>query len=97
MTGHNCDMDRISIDELAQHADALVARAQHGETLAITSDGLVVARLTPPPVRGLDDLVRRGRVVPATDHGPIPLPPVLGDPTSDTAAELTTCRGEEHR
>ena len=44
-------MNRISVDELARQTDAIVARVQRGETLEITSDGVVVARLTPPPAR----------------------------------------------
>lgn len=90
-------MERIPIRELNQQTSAIVARAQRGETLAITSNGRVVARLVPvePAVSFLDILVSEGRATPPTVTGPLPLPPVLGDPTINAADELAAFREEE--
>ncbi|MFI9382579.1 type II toxin-antitoxin system Phd/YefM family antitoxin [Kutzneria sp. NPDC052558] len=90
-------MERIPIRDLNQQTSAIVARAQRGETLAITSNGRVVAQLVPvePVTLFLDVLVSEGRAASPTVTGPIPLPVPVGDPTVDVAAELAAARDEE--
>ncbi|MET9876687.1 type II toxin-antitoxin system prevent-host-death family antitoxin [Actinacidiphila glaucinigra] len=90
-------MERIPVRELNQNTSAVLARVQHGETLEVTVSGTPVARLV--PVSGsqsvLDRMVAEGRATPPVPSGPVPLPPVLGDPETDTAAALVTLRDEE--
>ncbi|SNS46501.1 type II toxin-antitoxin system Phd/YefM family antitoxin [Actinacidiphila glaucinigra] len=90
-------MERIPVRELNQNTSAVLARVQHGETLEVTVSGTPVARLV--PVSGsqsvLDRMVAEGRATPPAASGPIPAPPVLGDPGIDTAAALVAMREEE--
>lgn len=83
--------------ELNQNTSQVLARVRGGETIEITDRGHPVARLVP-----VDDdssllarLVASGRAVAPTSTGPVPLPPRLGDPTVDAAAELAAMREEE--
>ncbi|MFD8076579.1 hypothetical protein ACFV3E_28445 [Streptomyces sp. NPDC059718] len=59
--------------------------------------GTPVARLV--PISGsqsvLDRMVAEGRATPPAASGPVPVPPVLGDPGIDTAAVLVSLRDEE--
>jgi prevent-host-death family protein len=73
-------MDSIPVRELNQHTSAVLARVAGGESLEITVSGRPAALLIPVDdnTRGLGDLVRRGRLIPATDQAPPALPP--GDP-----------------
>lgn len=87
-------MDRIPIRELNQQTSAIVARAQRGETLAITSNGRVVARLVPVEPSPLDSLIRQGRVVPATDDRPIPQPAGPVNTTLDATDVISELREE---
>ena len=87
-------MDRIPIRELNQQTSAIVARAQHGETLEITSNGQAVARLVPVEPSPLDNLIKQGRVVPATDHSPIPLAQGPVDTTHDATEIVSELREE---
>ena len=84
--------------ELNQHTSAVLARVRDtGEPVEITKDGRPIARLVPVD-KGrsvLDRMVAEGRAVPATLHGPIPMPQVLGDPAIDVAAELAADREDE--
>jgi len=89
---------RVPIRELNQHTSAVVARVEKtGETIEITKDGKPVARLVPIEAGQsfLDRLVAEGKVTPPAVSGPIPRPPVIGDPTLDVAAELVAAREEE--
>lgn len=91
-------MERIPIRELNQHTSAMIARVERGETLEVTVSGRPVARLV--PIDGghslLDQLVAEGKAVPPTaTTGPVPMPPQLGDPAIDVAAELAASREEE--
>lgn len=83
--------------ELNQNTSAVLARVQRGETLEVTVSGAPVARLV--PIAGsqsvLDRMVTEGRATAPTSTGPFPLPPVLGDPDVDAAAELAAMRDEE--
>jgi prevent-host-death family protein len=91
-------VESIPIRELNQQTSAIVARAQRGETLAITSNGRVVARLVPvePATFFLDQLVLEGRATAPTVTGPVTMPPVPhGDPMVNVADELAAARDEE--
>lgn len=80
-------MERIPVRELNQHTSAVLARVVGGESLEITVSGRPAALLIPVTGSsgGIDDLVRRGRLIPATDSGPLALP--TGEP--DTATDST--------
>jgi prevent-host-death family protein len=67
-------MERIPIPELSQHTAEVLARVEHGETVEITDEGRLVARVVPAGGGELDDLVAAGRVVPATDRTPFQMP-----------------------
>jgi prevent-host-death family protein len=90
-------MDRIPVRELNQNTSAVLARVRHGQTLEVTVGGVPVARIV--PISGsqsvLDRIVAEGRATAPQLAGPIPMPPVLGDPSIDAAAELTAMRDEE--
>lgn len=90
-------MDRIPVRELNQNTSAVLTRVQRGESLEVTVSGTAVARLVPvtPTQSLLDQLVAEGRATPPQSTGPLPLPPTLGDPGVDTAADLAAAREEE--
>jgi len=89
----------IPVRELNQNTSAVLARVQTGEELLISVSGKPVARLV--PLNQTDDyildLVREGRAVEATDRTPFTMPPVIGDPTVDTAALSARQREEDER
>ena len=90
-------MEQIAIRELNQHTSRVLARVRAGETVEVTDRGEPIARLV-PIVAGdalLSRLVAEGRATAPTSRGPLPLPPVLGDPGQDVAAALADFRGEE--
>jgi prevent-host-death family protein len=91
-------MERIPVRELNQNPSAVLARVQRGETLEVTVGGNPVARIV--PITGsravLDRWVAQGRAIAPTARGPVPMPPVLGDPSIDTAAQLLATCDEEH-
>ncbi|MEU6343029.1 type II toxin-antitoxin system prevent-host-death family antitoxin [Streptomyces sp. NPDC046977] len=90
-------MERIPVRELNRNTGAVVARVRNGEILVVTLNGTPVARLV-PLTRGwslLDRMVAEGRATAPAASGPVPLPPVLGDPATDTAAALVAMRDEE--
>jgi prevent-host-death family protein len=90
-------VEQIGVRELNQNTSQVLARVSGGETIEVTDRGRPVARLV--PVRtdqsALARLVSTGRAVPPTTTGPIPVPPVLGDPAVDVAAEMAAARDEE--
>lgn len=90
-------MDRIPVRELNQNTSAVLARVQRGESLEVTVSGTAVARLVPVTTTQslLDGLVAEGRATAPRMGGLVPLPPVLGDPAVDAAAEVSTLRAEE--
>lgn len=90
-------MERVPVRELNQHTSAVLARVETGETLEITKDGKPVARLVPIDKERsfLDRMIAEGKAVPATLHGPIPMPPASGDPDLDVAAALVADRENE--
>ncbi|MFG3709385.1 type II toxin-antitoxin system Phd/YefM family antitoxin [Micromonospora sp. NPDC047730] len=90
-------MEQIAIRELNQHTSKVLARVRAGETVEVTDRGEPIARLV-PIVAGdalLGRLVAEGRATAPTSTGPLPMPPVLGDPTIDAAAALAESRAEE--
>jgi prevent-host-death family protein len=90
-------MERIPVRELNQNTSAVLARVQRGESLEVTVSGTAVARLVPVTITQslLDRLVAEGRATAPVASGPVPLPPVLGDPAVDAAADLAALRDEE--
>ncbi|MER7330681.1 MULTISPECIES: type II toxin-antitoxin system prevent-host-death family antitoxin [unclassified Micromonospora] len=90
-------MEQIAVRELNQHTSKVLARVRAGETVEVTDRGEPIARLV-PIVAGdalLGRLVAEGRATAPTSTGPLPMPPVLGDPTIDAAAALAESRAEE--
>jgi prevent-host-death family protein len=86
-------MDSIPVRELNQHTSAVLARVAGGESLEITVSGRPAALLIPidDNTRGLADLVRRGRLIPATDPSPLTLPsgdPELSIDSTDVISDL---------
>jgi prevent-host-death family protein len=87
MTFYTDLMEKIPVRELNQHTSAVLARVAGGESLEITVSGRPAALLIPidDSTRGVADLVRRGRLIPASDPASPALPP--GDP--DLAIDST--------
>jgi len=94
---YNALMGRIGVRELNQQTSRVIERVSRGEVVEITDRGRLVARLVPATSapEPLERLVAEGRAVPPTIAGPLPLPPVLGDPDVDSAAGLAAMRDEE--
>jgi prevent-host-death family protein len=90
-------VERIGVRELNQNTSQVLARVSRGETIEITDRGHPVARLVPVNTDNstLARLVAAGRAVAPTGIGPMALPPQLGDPSVDAAAELIAMRDEE--
>lgn len=90
-------MEQIGVRELNQNTSQVLARVSGGETIEVTERGRPLARLVPihSDQSALARLVATGRAVPPTTTGPIPVPPVLGDPAVDSAADLAAARDEE--
>jgi prevent-host-death family protein len=89
-------MERIPILEFNQHADDVLARVEHGETVEITREGRLVARIVPVTGGELDDLIAAGRVIPATDRTPFQMPTIKAPPGSDAGELLRQLRDEEY-
>ncbi|KAB1914698.1 type II toxin-antitoxin system Phd/YefM family antitoxin [Micromonospora sp. AMSO31t] len=90
-------MEQIPVRELNQHTSRVLARVRAGETVEVTDRGQPIARLVPVLAGDalLGRLVAEGRATAPTAAGPIPMPPVLGDPAVDVAAVLADARDEE--
>jgi prevent-host-death family protein len=90
-------MERIPIRELNQNTSAVLIRVQQGETVEVTVSGRPVARIVPIDggLAGLQRRVAEGRATAPTGSGPVPMPPVLGDPARETAADLARARDHE--
>lgn len=90
-------MDRIGIRELRNYASRVVRRAQAGERLVITVDGVPAAEIGPldqgRAERGLDDLVAAGQVQLARVSSAAPRP----RPVPAPAGRTTTATLREHR
>jgi len=89
-------VDSIPVRELNQHTSAVLARVAGGETLEITVSGRPAARLIPidDAASGLADLVRRGRLIPASDPTPPALPPGESDLSIDSTEVISDLREE---
>jgi antitoxin (DNA-binding transcriptional repressor) of toxin-antitoxin stability system len=74
---------------------SVMAYAEHGETVEVTRQGRVIGRISPATGGELDDLIAAGRVVPATNRGPIPMPEGEIDHTSAATNALIAMREEE--
>ncbi|NIK54854.1 type II toxin-antitoxin system Phd/YefM family antitoxin [Kribbella shirazensis] len=89
-------MDSIPVRELNQHTSAVLARVANGESLEITVSGRPAARLVPiddsTSIRA--DLVRRGRLIPASNPGPLTLPPGEPDLSIDSTEVVSDLREE---
>ena len=88
-------MERIPIPELSQHAAEVLARVKHGETVEITDEGRLVARVVPAGGGELDDLVAAGRVVPAADRTPFRMP--AANVENNAVSEALIAMREEER
>lgn len=89
-------MDSIPVRELNQHTSAVLARVANGESLEITVSGRAAARLVPigdnTSIR--TDLIRRGRLIPASNPGSLALPPGDPDLSIDSADVVSDLREE---
>lgn len=69
-------MESVSVSELNQQTARVLERIKAGESLQINEYGRPIARISPVgPSTGnalLDQLIKQGRVIPATAPGPIP-------------------------
>jgi prevent-host-death family protein len=90
-------MDRVGVRELNQNTSQVIDRVRHGETIEVTDRGRPVARLVPVSrgTAALDRLVAEGRAIPPAAGGPVPMPPLLGDPSVSATDELIAMRDEE--
>lgn len=89
-------MRYVPIRELNRRTRASLAEAASGVAVTVTRGGRPTARLI--PVSGtsdvLDELVALGKALAPTVHDVVPLPPVYGDPATDSAAALLAGRLE---
>jgi prevent-host-death family protein len=93
---YSCQVTRIGVRELRQHASRYLDVVKAGGTVEVTERGHLVALLVPPsPARSARDrLVVSGRLLPA--RGPFRLPPRCASARrKKTASEaLAETRGE---
>lgn len=95
------EAERVGIRELRNNASKVVRRAQAGDRIVITVDGVPAARIgplnDPSDARTLDDLVAAGLLLPAETTAPSSPPrPLRLRPGSPTAAQiLDELRGGE--
>lgn len=89
-------MDSIPVRELNQHTSAVLARVASGETLEITVSGRPAARLVPiaDAESDLANLVRRGRLIAASDPTPLALPTGEPDLSIDSTEVISDLREE---
>ncbi|WP_073480612.1 type II toxin-antitoxin system Phd/YefM family antitoxin [Streptoalloteichus hindustanus] len=91
-------MDQVGVRELNQATSKVLGRVREGHPVTVTERGVPVAHLIPVQAATslLGQLVATGRAVPPrTPRGPIPLPPRLGSPDVNVAAELAEAREDE--
>ncbi|WP_254858009.1 type II toxin-antitoxin system Phd/YefM family antitoxin [Protofrankia sp. BMG5.30] len=93
-------MRQVGVRELNQNTSQVIERVRRGETVEVTDRGHPVARLVPVEreLSVLERLVAEGQATaPSVQVGePLSMPPVLGDPAVDTAAELAAAREDEN-
>ncbi|KJE19528.1 prevent-host-death family protein [Frankia torreyi] len=90
-------VDRVGVRELNQSTSQVIDRVRRGETIEVTDRGRPVARLVPigRGTAALDRLVTEGRAIPPATEGPVPMPPLLGDPAVSATNDLIAMRDEE--
>ncbi|WP_024440960.1 type II toxin-antitoxin system Phd/YefM family antitoxin [Mycobacterium sp. UM_WGJ] len=67
-------MSEVPVRELNQNTAGVLARVKRGEQLEITERGTVIARLVPAEADPLAEMIKAGRLHPATVDGPAPRP-----------------------
>jgi prevent-host-death family protein len=67
-------MSEVPVRELNQNTAGVLARVKNGEQIEITERGTVVARIVPAQDHPLSELIRSGKLTPATTFGPAPRP-----------------------
>jgi len=88
--------ERIGVRELNQQTSRVLARVREGTAFEVTERGEPISRLIPiGSDSALDRLVAEGRATAPAARGAIPVPPVLGDPGVDVAADLSQARDQE--
>lgn len=88
-------MAEVPVRELNQNTAGVLARIKRGEHLEITERGTVIARLVPAQNNPLAEMIKTGRVHPATVSGPAPRPsgPIHTD--QEAGELLHTMRDDE--
>ena len=88
-------MSEVPVRELNQNTAGVLARVKRGEHLEITERGTVVARLVPAQNSPLAEMIKTGRLHPATVSGPAPRPsgPIRTD--HEAGELLRTMRDDE--
>jgi prevent-host-death family protein len=89
-------MDSIPVRELNQHTSAVLARVANGESVEITVSGRPAARLVPidNDTSTRAELIRRGRLIPATSPAPVVVPPGEPDLSIDSTDIISDLREE---
>jgi prevent-host-death family protein len=87
----------IPVRELNQNTSAVISRVQTGEELLISVSGRPVVRMLPvdPAENKLRELAARGEAILATHETPLTRPPVVGDPSINSAELYAQMRDEE--
>ncbi|HEU5469588.1 MAG TPA: type II toxin-antitoxin system prevent-host-death family antitoxin [Actinophytocola sp.] len=88
-------MEQVPVRVLNQDTAGVLARVENGEVVEITSRGKPIARIIPIVPREIEGLVAAGRLIPATDRTPFPMPPGDVDETGSASAALIAMREEE--
>ena len=88
-------MSEVPVRELNQNTASVLARVKSGEPIDITERGTVIARIVPAQAHPLAELIRSGKLIPATVFGPAPRPagPVHID--NEAGALLREMRDDE--
>lgn len=73
----------------------MLARVKAGEEVIVTERGAAIARIVPTPAGPLEELIRAGRVRPATTHGPAPRPTLPTGGSPEAGALVRSMRDEE--
>jgi prevent-host-death family protein len=85
-------MDRVGIRELRNYASRVVRRAQAGQRIVITVDGVPAAQIGPlddgHPTRTIDDLIAAGLVIPPRTSVPPPPPMPMPSPGGASSTEI---------
>ncbi len=101
---YNQSMRSIGVRELRQNASKYLRLVEAGETIEVTDRGRPVAHLTPleepkPKTRAeeiIEDLTRRGLLIPAKEPWPPP-PPLEPTPGKPTLSEILAEMREDER